>query len=353
MFKLIGHHWQTRRERFYKKNRWHLVLDFSLAITIILLAAILITLKLYNPKINRLFTNNFPEKTEINLNNPPLVYSYSLASSSLNIEDGVVLNINLKNSSDLSLEDIKSSLVIIDNNFSITKIENQGQGSDINISNQDVSFGSLAPKEEKNLTFKVTFGNKINNERVIKWQARNEYSVQNQTIKSTTSLPDVMLAAELNAHAVVYYNSPQGDQLGSGPLPPVIGLPTNYWIFFDVKSDSDFKTLVFSAKLPKGVELTDRRSLLAGDLKYNSATRQIVWMVPELKNQSDSYRVGFEVSFTPVVDQLGKTPIILNNIKYYALDSLLNTNVGSSLPNLSTNLDDDLINKGQGKISQP
>lgn len=356
MFKFISRHWQKRRERFYQKNRWHLILDFSLGILVIVLTAVLFSFYFYRPQVNFQPTNIIPKKAELDLNNPPLVLNLELTSSSLHLVDGAELRLKIKNISKFSVEDIKIDLLVIDRNFAIDKLEEISSDepeSKTQISHNQIVISKLKSAEEREVVYKVYFSDKTAISRVIKWQAQSEYNVEGQTIKETLSLPDINLAAELSARALTYYNSPQGDQLGSGPLPPVVGLPTNYWVFFEVKSSGDFKNLVYTAKLPQGVELTDRRSVLAGDFKYNASSRQIVWTVPELKNQSDSYRVGFEIQFTPTALQLGKVVNLLTGINYYAQDILINEENSGALSNLDTNLNFDRINKGQGEVILP
>jgi len=356
MFKFISRSWQKRRERYYFKNRWHLVLEFSLGVIIVLLAAVVVGLHFYRPSFSWPLsppTINKIEKPELDLNNPPLTINYSVASSSLHLVNGSVLKISLKNASDFLLQDVVTDLVMINKNFSISKIEKPSSAAGITITNNRINLGFLNPKEEREVELKVYFITKNEVERVIKWQAQSQYSVQGQVIKESSSLPDLKLASELSAQAAIYYNSPQGDQLGSGPLPPVVGLPTNYWVFFEVYSIGDFKNFVFSAKLPKGVELTDRRSLLAGDFQYNAAARQIIWKLSDLKNQNDNYRLGFEIQFIPDASLLAKTSSLITNLKYFATDALSGEEQYSDLPYLSSNLDFDRLNKGQGEIKLP
>ena len=348
--------WNSRRERFYKKNHWHLILDFSLAIIIILLVATNITLYFYHPNINKIVNQPLPEKLELDLNNPPLIFDFSVASSSFSLAEGAELKINLLNGSNLDVKDIKISLLPVGSNFSINKIEIIDTGSanaEIQINNKQIIINSLNSNQAEELKVKIYFKNKTTAERTIEWRTQIEYSIKGQVIKESVNLPDLYLAAELSAQAVIYYNSPQGDELGSGPLPPLIGLPTNYWVFFEVYSAGDFKNMVFSAKLPKGVELTDRRSLLAGEFKYNSSSRQVIWTVPELKNQSDSYRVGFEIQFIPEENQFDQTALLLSNLKCYAYDKLIDQEQYVGLKDLDTNLNFDRLNKGEGKIGRP
>ena len=356
MIKFIKHKWAIRRERFYKKNRWHLVLDISLGLIIILLVAVLITLYSYRPNMSKVINSPLPDRLELDLNNLPLVFDFSVASSSFSISDGVELKINLNNNSKLAVSDIRIDLLTVGNNFSISKlglVDTSDQNVQIETSNKQIIISSLNPGETKEIKVKVNFRSKDIADRTIKWQAKEEYTVKGQNMKGLVDLPDLYLAAELSAQAVVYYNSPQGDILGSGPLPPLVGLPTNYWVFFEVKSAGEFKNLVFSAKLPKGVELTNRRSLLAGNFTYNTSSRQVIWTVPELKNQSDSYRVGFDIQFIPNADQFDQIAVLLSNLKCYATDSLTGKTSYVGLIDLNTNLDFDQINKGEGKIGRP
>lgn len=356
MIKFIKHKWAIRRERFYKKNRWHLVLDISLGLIIILLVAVLITLYSYRPNMSKVINQPLPDRLELDLNNLPLVFDFSVASSSFSISDGAELKINLNNNSKLAVSDIRIDLLTVGNNFSISKlglVDTSDQNVQIETSNKQIIISSLNPGETKEIKVKVNFRSKDIANRTIKWQAKEEYTVKGQNMKGLVDLPDLYLAAELSAQAVVYYNSPQGDILGSGPLPPLVGLPTNYWVFFEVKSAGEFKNLVFSAKLPKGVELTNKRSLLAGNFTYNTSSRQVIWTVPELKNQSDSYRVGFDIQFIPNAEQFDQIAVLLSNLKCYATDSLTGKTSYVGLIDLNTNLDFDQINKGEGKIGRP
>ncbi|MFA5131077.1 MAG: hypothetical protein WC467_01505 [Patescibacteria group bacterium] len=356
MFKFIRDHWETRRERFYRKNRWHLILDFSLGIIVILMAAAFITLHYYQPSINWFYRPTKIDKPSLDLNNPPINLSYSLESSAIRLADGAVLKVKILNDGQAPIENLKTTFLTLDKSFSIEKItvlDDSNPNPEASVTNRQLNFGSLGAGESRLVNLKIIFSAAPGADRVLNWQAQSEYSAQGQTLKETQTLPSITLAAEMVAKAYVYYNSPQGDQLGSGPLPPLVGLPTNYWVFFESQSAGSFKDFVFSAKLAPNVEMTGNRSVLSGDLKYNAATRQIIWTVPEIKNQSDSYRAGFEVQFTPAATQADKVATLLSNIKYYAIDSLVNQEDSGVLNDLTSNLDFDHMNKGEGKIGRP
>ncbi len=356
MFKFIGRYWQKRRQRFYLKNRWHLVLDLSLGIIIILLFSTLIVFHYYNPfyKVNPIVP--VQGQNEFDLNNPPLAFDFSLASPSLRLDEPVELRLIYKNDGKFEIKNISSDLVVVDKNYEIKKIElldSKAELTNVKINNHHLNIPSLGVGETLVIPLKVYFSNRVKGQRYIKWQVQNEYQVQDHSVKEVFSLENLNVAAEVIASGAVYYNSPQGDQLGAGPLPPVVGLPTNYWVFFDVKSTGDFKDLVLTAKLSKQVELLSRRSVLAGEFNYNKTSKQVIWKIPEIDNQSDSYRVGFEVQFIPELNQLGRNAVLLSNIKFYATDVLINDVSYDVLPDLTSNLDFDRINKGDGEIAQP
>ncbi len=81
--------------------------------------------------------------------------------------------------------------------------------------------------------------------------------------------------------------------------------------------------------------------------------RQVVWTVEEISAQGDSYRVGFEVQFIPSENQVGQTPNLLTDIICYGRDILINDETYYNLPNITANLDNDRLNKGQGEVALP
>lgn len=351
MFKKINFYWQRRRERFYRKSRWHLVLDISLVVIILMFAASLIGLYAYRPNLVEEIINGRVNKTVVDLNNPPLDLSFSLASSVFKINQPVILKITYKNNAPFSASQLRIDFNATDKNFSVDRLS-VPDGSSFSVSGRTAVLADLPPSAGGEVLLSVYFSAKNPVARTINWQAQSEYSYGNQKLTEAQTLTPLNSVAQLTVSAAVYYNSPQGDQLGAGPLPPLVGRPTNYWVFWEAKSDSDFKNLVMSANLPIGVELTGGRSLLSGELKYSSSTRRLIWQVPSLKGQSDIDRAGFEVQLIPVKSQVGRVPPLLKDLKYYAVDSLTSLENAGTWPDLTTNLDFDRFNKGQGTVAE-
>lgn len=347
MIKIIHRYFRGRWERFYLKNHWHLVLDLSLFIVIIILAAGAISLYSYRPNIPWLVGFSGPE---LDLSNPPLKLDFSLADSSLKIKEAAVLKINFKNNGAAKIISAKIDLTPLDQNFILNRLEMGDQDFSGKINGRQVVLAPISPGAGGEVNLKVYFTAKNAGERTINWQAKSEYIFGKKLLKETIALPPITLAAELTGKNFVYYTSPQGDQLGIGPIPPIAGIPTNYWIFWEAESDGDFKNLVFSARLPQGVELTDDRSLLAGEFNYNAAARQLIWKVQELQGGKDSYRLGFEIQLIPIIEQVGQILPLLTDCQYYAEDALTGQEVSGKFNPLTTNLEGDRFNQGRGEV---
>lgn len=347
MIKLIHRYIRGRWERYYLKSHWHTILDLSLTIIVIILTAMIIGFYSYRPSVPE---TKIDYPSPVDLNNPPLELNFSVGQNPIILTEGVNLKINFKNNGSKPVDNVLVDLVAIDQNFILTQISLAASATNGILSGQELILNKIAAGQSGEVDLQVNFKAKNPVARTINWQAQSQYSFNGQSLKETRILPLLTIAAQLTAQNEVYYTSPQGDQLGIGPLPPIVGIPTNYWIFWEAKSSDDFKNLVFSARLPQGVELKSGRSLLAGEFNYSSSTRQLIWKVPILKGHDDSYRLGFEIQIIPKAEQVGQIITLLNGSQYYALDVLTGQAVSGTLNKLTTNLETDRFNSGQGKV---
>ena len=95
---------------------------------------------------------------------------------------------------------------------------------------------------------------------------REDSSVkQEEAINQNKIEPIIDKKIVLNVRSAGYYYSPQGDQLGIGPLPPMVDIQTNYWIFWQIGNfNSDLENFTLTAQLPENIVWTGKKSLLAG-----------------------------------------------------------------------------------------
>jgi len=347
MFKTIHHYFRGRWEHYYLRSHWHLVLDLSMSLVVIILTIAVVGLYFYRPSLPN-FDKILPDSI-VDLNNPPLELSYSIVNPSVKITEGTELKIVFKNNGQADVNNFSLNFLNKDANFSINRLEIIKSDLDFNLNGRELKSAQIKVGEGGEVLLKVYFNQK-SSVRNIDWQAQGQYIYSGKLFRTMSDLPSLVVIAELKVQELAYYTSPQGDQLGIGPLPPIVGIPTSYWIFWEAESASDFKNLVFSARLPKGVELGSGRSLLAGEFSYSTSSRQAIWKIAELKGNSSSYRLGFEVQLTPSLEQLGNILPLLTNSRYYGVDALSGKEIKGSFTGITTNLEDDHFNSGEGKV---
>lgn len=328
------HFLRRRHERFYRQNRWHLVLDLSALLVIIILVICLVVWQRYQPIIDF----SLVPRAESWHQAPMEVKLYTDQSSTIRAGEKINLKLDYRNgSNDLKSFDI--DFVSLNEKYSFVPFSFSLE----NLAANQTAEGIIIPLEAKG---PFNPGDKIS------WQASLKYQGQNQTFKDFQMLPDLQVASDLKVRARVYYHSPQGDQLGAGPLPPQVGLPTNYWIDLNLSDFSlDLENFALSLQLPAKVDYTGKKSLLSGNLKYNEANKRLVWTIPNFSANTNA-QAGFEIQLVPGEENLDQVVDLITNIRYSAFDKVSNSEISGRLTNLDSNLKFDSLNQGQGRVTQ-
>jgi len=164
----------------------------------------------------------------------------------------------------------------------------------------------------------------------------------------------IKLAQSVRWHSTAHYFSDEGIQLGSGPLPPIVGQKTNYHIQWNIASiETGADSVVISTTLPSYVSWNNQFDISLGSINYNAASRLVTWTI----NNIDSYdfsngelQAGWEVGFVPSSDQAGRV------IPLTQISTLSFTNNGNnqqqSQPGLTTNLEGDVYASGKGVVRE-
>lgn len=157
--------------------------------------------------------------------------------------------------------------------------------------------------------------------------------------------------AALSVKAIGRYYSAEGDQLGVGPLPPAVDIPTNVWIFFETEgSGGRSKNFSMTAQLPENVVWTDKKSVLAGKLSFGQIGKRVVWEIGQVNERDGVYRAGFEVSLIPTQADLGKVLGLITDIKFSAIEQSCQSKIGGSLDDITTDLIFDALASGKGRV---
>ncbi len=162
--------------------------------------------------------------------------------------------------------------------------------------------------------------------------------------------------SDLAVQSLARYYTAEGDQLGRGPLPPIVGRTTKYWIFLSVENNlNDLSGVSVSADLPPNVVWTENVSVAQGELFYNSAGRRVTWKVGEVSRYTGEdwpkQGVAFEVSLVPTAEQVGSEAFLLRQIKIFGSDKFTDEFLEGTSPNLTTNLIYDALAAGKGKVA--
>ena len=138
------------------------------------------------------------------------------------------------------------------------------------------------------------------------------------------------------------YFSMYGDQLGVGPIPPVVDVPTKYWIFFQIKNHGNKLTnFQASAELPEGVIWSDESSMNRGFLTFDRQKKVFTWRIDEINNLEEGCRIAIALTIIPNSSNVSKDIPLLKNIKYSFFDNFTSQNIENSFGNLTNNLSKD------------
>ena len=174
-----------------------------------------------------------------------------------------------------------------------------------------------------------------------------------KTIQAEGLLPGLAVGTVLLLEADARYYTAEGDQLGRGPLPPVVGKQTKYWALIKIaNTTSRVQNLAFRAVLPAHIVWTGKSSVSRGsDATYNPSTRAVSWSLPAI-SAHESVGVYFELGFTPGEEHRGQTPPLLEQISVLGEDSYISNTVSASAAPLNTGLPNDARARQKGVLTE-
>lgn len=289
----------------------------------------------------------------IAVNIPKFKAEISTEKKFMHPEDEVSFKIRYRNDEAETADGIRFAFASANPNFEINSISLSGD-SQLQKDAQGLFLPALpagrSGEAEARLDLKrKKFG--LNDQAVISLTV--DYAIKGEKISYKIQSQPVNSLSNFNVKSAGYYYSPQGDQLGIGPLPPVTDIPTRYWIFWEAGNlGNDLKDLSFSAQLPEEVTLTDNKSLLAGNLQFGQVGRKLIWVVDEIDKEGGNYKAGFEVEIIPKDSDVGRIMALLTDIRYSVTDTFCGEEIKGNLPDITTSLTADRLASGKGKVTR-
>ena len=155
------------------------------------------------------------------------------------------------------------------------------------------------------------------------------------------------------------YATKTGDQIGRGPLPPIVGEETKYWIFWHLNGTTNpLEQVRIEGTLPAGVRFTGRQTASqSSGVTFDSAQRTVHWnaarVEPTLKPGNKIIGIAFELGITPNEGQVGQTPNLIEQMRLTATDAFTGAAIVKAGKDVSTNLAGDIMADGLGRVIKP
>ena len=163
---------------------------------------------------------------------------------------------------------------------------------------------------------------------------------------------DVAVVSDVALGAEARYFSEEGAPIGRGPLPPVVGQPTEYLVTWTLaKKVHGLQDVRVFATLPKGVVFMESATATAGAVF--SGDGQVRWEVPELRAADASAEASFRIRLTPEAGDVGRFAALLGASEFSAKDVDADWDVSRRAPALTTDLSSDESARGKGVVKKP
>lgn len=212
----------------------------------------------------------------------------------------------------------------------------------------DARLVELQPGKEITLNFFVPIKNwptgTINTKLLLPIHLRAQIAGITSEFNNETLAPELPLGTALRVSGEARYYTAEGDQLGRGPLPPLVGKQTKYALLLHVvNSIADAENVRLTATIPNGIEWTGKTSVSRGqEISYDPRTRRISWSMRTFPALSE-LSAFVEVGFTPTETLRGQTVPLLQNIIVEGTDTVLNESLRASAPALTSALTVDTL----------
>lgn len=272
----------------------------------------------------------------------PVVVNAAGSKTSLIID---LTNLESQNLSEVTLTVVpRRNEVVIKNLFS--------QSDNVAVRGRSLYLGDIAARQQKTILADLDLQRSIvivNDN--VKINLEVSFVLNEQKYSYVTSTGNILFSSNLNIESGGYYYGSQGDQLGVGPIPPRVDIPTTYWIIWQVNNlGNDLDAVQVTADLPANIVWGNQQSISAGTLEYSPITRRVLWQPGEIDKNGGNYRASFAVSLVPQEADIGTVPVLLKNISYKGSDLYSKATLGGNLPEITADIQTDDLSSGKGIV---
>jgi len=230
----------------------------------------------------------------------------------------------------------------------------------------DPALSELLPGAEGVLTTRLVLPSHITKEMLgvepfpeLYVSANASYRVDGDItpVRVDTQVIHLPISGHLELDGVAAYYTSEGDQIGTGPLPPKLGATTKYRVILSPSvTTSDVRGLTVEARLPENVEWTGRTSVsLGGAIDFLPSTRTVRWrsdLLPAWTGKGLPPAIAtFEVAVTPTTTDVGKPMIMAEGITAHGTDGVTGLALHAELADITTEIKGDPRISGNGSVA--
>lgn len=302
-------------------------------------------------KINENFIEQKNIAKQISVTEPQLLILAKLFPVAVNsVHPATTLQLEITNLESQEIDNISLKLIPNRSDISIQKLSTKN--ADVTTQGNTLHFSSLQPRQKEIITADIELLRQlftINDS--VRINIMVTYRLDNQEHTYDLSAGKLVFNSNLSLASGGYYYGPQGDQLGVGPIPPQVDIPTTYWIIWQVNNlGNDIQNMQVTADVPANIVWTDQQSVTSGNLEYSPITRRVLWKIGEVGKGGGNFRASFAVSLVPQLSDIGSVPILLKNIQYSGQDMYTNDRISNNVPEITANIEADKLSSGKGTV---
>ncbi|MCK9439147.1 MAG: hypothetical protein WCY43_00520 [Patescibacteria group bacterium] len=308
------------------------------------------------PRLSFNFLNDslYLDLADINksISKPEIKLGISSNQSLLKTGEKIAYKFEYENQNSQAIKDISFRLNSGQLGLFLSSVEILNAPNNVSLENNIIKIEDLVPGEKQKLELLVLFERRqiLSNQEAL-LVADVEYQINNQNVKYTAYSSRTKMVSDVLTNVSGRYYSEQGDQLGVGPLPPAVGMATNYWLFLEFNnSGNKLKDFVLTAELPDNVYFSGNKRVLDGSLNYAEIGKRVIWEISEIEGGINKYRANLEIIFIPEQEDLGKVVDLVKNIKFTVYDEFTQGDISQSLENINTNLKGDRFSSDKGRV---
>lgn len=169
----------------------------------------------------------------------------------------------------------------------------------------------------------------------------------NSVLKDTVSLSDSEKTFEVKMNSltellqkILYQDEVFGNE---GPVPPKVGEKTTFTVWWQVNNKlNTLKNAKVKMVLPVNVKPTGQFFPESSKFTYDSDSKEVVWNIGNIESdRQSSLSLHFQIEFTPIQSQQGKTPNLVAEAELTAEDSFTDDIIQRKAGTVNTLLPDD------------